>query len=190
MHLLNLYTIICPLFCVLTLIHIQVPNSIIFSDAPMKENPMNIPNVPPKFPTRDIQDITKCSSWTILDGLMDLPLELLGSLNLYSKMISVKFRLLFSRQMDHVGMVFSTSVMYSLVLHNLPQCAPWSFRRSNSTISKQRLSLLVWQIGMFLSLKGNEKGVQSDLNVQVLLLKYNLGTFLRSRDANLVARHW
>ena len=190
MHLLNLYTFLCPVFCFLILIHIQAPNSIIFSDAPMNENPMNIPNAPPTFPTRDIQDITKYSSWTILDDLVDLSLELLGSWNLYSKMNLVKFGLLFSWQMDRVGSIFSTSVMYSLVLHNLLQYVPWSFRRSDRTFWKQCVSISVWQIGMFLFLKGNEKGVQSTLNEQVLLLKFIFGTFLKSREANLVARHW
>ena len=41
-----------------TLFFIRVQTSTIHSDVPMKENPMNIPRVPPIFPASDIPEMT------------------------------------------------------------------------------------------------------------------------------------
>ena len=42
------------------------------SEEAMNENPMNIPKVPPAFPTRDINELIKYSFLTILIGSWDL----------------------------------------------------------------------------------------------------------------------
>ena len=58
----------------LSIIHCDNPmtRSIIHCENPMKENPINIPSVPPIFPTRVIPDITQYSVLTNLKGCKDL----------------------------------------------------------------------------------------------------------------------
>ena len=108
-----------PLNLDLATIDIMLPDN--HSEVPMKENPTNIPIVPPTVPTLETNVLMRYSVLTVLWRCSDLkPLFVLGNRNVYS----MTNKVLFSKLYGSLLWLFLTS--NSFVLHVFLQCSPWS----------------------------------------------------------------